>query len=426
MTEKKERFNFPRYEYMCLHPAYIPNAVFVSLEQGGGVSKPLVKPGDSVFEGQTIASGYKTSVPVHAPIPGTVIDITERTMPDGKNAECICIAFKGSFNFEGKNCSANLHWNKQSAHKLISQIRHNGIINTFDTGNASLAWQMEKCSASPVLGVRLFDFDPSCFVDGFISSFFIDEVLQGVLICATAMQAKSVVFFYSASDFVLPDKEKTDAYFNKISYSFIKTDTRFYPSGSERVLQKIVKKTPPVQNAVSSVNLFIDSRTAFSVYKCIVLSMSLTDTIIEVNGQALHESKMLKVKIGTPIRRLLEECGGCEKPPAKIVINGLIKGTAVCDLDIPVTKYVKTITLLAATDLPDQTVSQCIHCGFCRKACPLGIQPDRIYSHYTNKAPLEPDILLSAHLCDNCALCNAACPARLPLYQTVSTYKEKK
>lgn len=416
MSEKKERFDFPRYEYACLNPAYIPASVAVSAEQGGGSSRFSVKPGDSVFEGQTIATGYKTSVPVHAPIPGIVTEITERTMPNGKTAECAIIDFKGSFNFEGKPSAESAGRNRSSSHKLISQIRQYGIINTFDVSNGSLAWQMEQSVQNDaVLGVRLFDFDPSCFVDDFISSQFIDEVLQGAWLCASAINARTIVFFYSASDFTLPEKEKREQFLKPFDCRFIKTDTRFYPSGSERVLQK----------KASPISLFIDSRTAFSVFKCLSLSMPLTDTVVEVNGQALHESKMFKVKLGTPIRRLFEECGGCEKIPAKIVINGLIKGTAVSDLDIPVTKYVKTVTLLSAGDIPDQTVAPCIHCGFCRTSCPLNIQPDLIYSHHVNHTPIPQDVLLSAHLCDKCALCNASCPARLPLHQTVSLYKEK-
>ena len=416
MSEKKERFDFPRYEYACLNPAYIPASVAVSAEQGGGASHFSVKPGDSVFEGQTIATGYKTSVSVHAPIPGIVSEIVERTMPNGEKAECAIIDFKGSFNFEGKPSADSAGYNRSSSHKLISQIRQYGIINTFDESNGSLAWQMEQSAGrEPALGVRLFDFEPSCFVDDFISSHFIDEVLQGACLCASAINARTIVFFYSASDFTLPEKEKRDEFLKSFECRFIKIDTRFYPSGSERVLQR--KGSP--------IGLFIDSRTAFGVFKCLSLGMPLTDTVVEVNGQALHESKMFKVKLGTPIRRLIEECGGCEKAPAKIVINGLIKGKAVSDLDIPVTKYVKTVTLLSAGDIPDQTVSPCIHCGFCRTSCPLNIQPDLIYSHRVNHTPLSRDVLLSAHLCDACALCNAACPARLPLYQTVSFYKEK-
>ena len=48
MSEKKERFDFPRYEYACLNPAYIPASVAVSAEQGGGPSRFSVKPGDNV------------------------------------------------------------------------------------------------------------------------------------------------------------------------------------------------------------------------------------------------------------------------------------------------------------------------------------------------------------------------------------------
>ncbi|WP_428771541.1 hypothetical protein V1L52_05810 [Treponema sp. HNW] len=438
MREKKEEFDFPHYEYRRLHCAYIPSTAFVSVRQGKSDSRFIIREGDEVSEGQIIASGYKNAVPVHAPIPGIVSEIAERTMPDGSRAECAVLQFRGGFAFEGKEQVYTDYRKKQGSHKLIPLIRQHGIINTFDLDNNSLAEQLDKAgSDNYVLAVRLFDFDPGCSRDGFISSFFTKEVIEGACLCARAMHTESLVFFYGGEDFRLPDEKTLEALCDTISCRFIKIDTRFYPSGSQRVLEKILQKNtvqhtkPGSEKAFRNFEkgknkaLFIDSATAYAVYRCLCLSVPFTDTVVEVNGPALHESKMFKVKIGTPIRRLLEECGGCEKEPAKIIINGLIKGTAVSDLDIPVTKYVKTVTLLSADSIPDQRISDCIHCGFCRKACPLGIQSDRIYSHFVNKTPLGADILLSAHLCDDCALCNAACPARLPLYQTVSKYKEK-
>ena len=430
MREKKECFDFPRYEYRRLHTACIPATAIVSVRQGSGNSKFLIKEGDTVTEGQMIASGYKNIVPIHAPIPGIVGEISERVMPDGSRAECAVLKFEGKFHFEGKERIYADYRKKQGDRKLISLMRENGIINTFDFENHSLAEQILSSASNKILGVRLFDFDPGCFRDGFISSSFTAEVLEGAYLCARALHAETVVFFYDGRDFVIPDKKMTESVFDTIQCRFLKIDTKFYPSGSRRVLEKVVQKNigSYLKNGAEKEKthpLFIDSATAYSVYRCLCLSIPLTDTIVEVNGPALHEAKMIKVKIGTPIRRLLEECGGCEKEPAKIIINGLIKGTAVSDLDIPVTKYVKTVTLLYSDSLPDQNTSECIHCGFCRKACPQGIQSDLIYSHFVNKTPLSADMLLSAHLCDNCALCNAACPARLPLYQTVSTYKEK-
>lgn len=432
MREKKEKFDFPHYEYRRLHSAYIPAAAVISARQGADDSGFIVKEGDTVSEGQVIASGNKKSVPVHASIPGIVGEIRERVMPDASTALCAVLKFSGGFDFEGKEQVYADYRKKQSSRKLIPVIRQNGIINTFDFQNPYLADQLERSVPDKrLLAVRLFDFDPGCSTDSFISSVFTQEVLEGVYICARAMHSDSVVFFYDDEDFTVLDQSTIESVFDTIKCTFIKIDTRFYPSGSGRVLERLLYKNMPQFVKTDSDKdknnvLFIDSATAYTVYRCLYLSLPFTDTIVEVNGPALHECKMFKVKIGTPIRSLLEECGGCEKEPAKIIINGLIKGTAVSDLDIPITKYVKTVTFLSADSIPDQRMSDCIHCGFCRKACPLGIQSDRIYSHFVNKTPLSADMLLSAHLCDDCALCNAACPARLPLYQTVSNYKEKK
>lgn len=428
MSDKKENFEFQRYDYRYLHSAFIPSLITIFAEQNGSQSHLLVKEGDRVTEGQLIASGFSDTVPVHSPIPGTVCAVKSCTLYDGTLAESTVIRLEGSFAFEGKTAAGETDiafLQKRSPYSIVSQIKEAGIINTFD--NTSLAAALGRdTQKSPVLGVRLFDADPSCSVDSFVTEFFTKEVFEGALLCARSLKANAVVFFYDPKSFRIPDAAQTDRLFSGLPYFFIKTNKERYPAGSEQVLQKLTAKHAAdfFKNTQAHVSLFIDSNTAAAAYRCLRFSLPLLDTIVEVNGSALHESKMFKVKIGTPLRRLVEECGGCESVPSKIIVNGLIQGTAVADLDMPVTKYLKTLTLLSSDSIPDLRTTQCINCGFCRSVCPMGIQPDRIFDHRINNTVLPDEILLSVHLCDNCALCNAACPARLPLHQTVSNYKE--
>jgi len=430
MTEKKQDFNFPRYSYRHVRSAYIPRSVVIPAERGA--SDIVVKEGDTVFEGQKITADYKNTAPVHASIPGVVGAITRRTMPNGRQADCVIIDFRGGFEYGAEKNKEDPELYEQTAYRLIVQMRKNGIINTFDSDTAaSLALHIEQAAersgdGKKVLGVRLFDFDPGCFIDRFTASFFMREVFGGALLCARALKAEMLVFFYSGADFTPPSKSEADTWLEGYDYRFVKVDASLYPSGSDRALRKAAQKASDWTQKDEEITLFIDARTAYTVHKSLSAGTPVIDTLVEVNGPALYEHDVFKVRLGTPLRRLLEECGGCEKEPAKIVINGLIKGSAVRDLDIPVTKYVKTVSVLTTSDIPDQNVSRCIHCGFCRTVCPQGIQSDRIYGYYKNGTPLDADILLSARLCDECALCNTACPARLPLYQTVSRYKEKK
>ena len=54
----------------------------------------------------------------------------------------------------------------------------------------------------------------------------------------------------------------------------------------------------------------------------------------------------------------------------------MIIGNAISTMEAPVTKDVKSVAFVTASDLDDQTLSQCVRCGMCREVCPEKIYPD--------------------------------------------------
>ncbi len=428
MKEKKQNFNFPKYMYEHVDLAYIPSTAYVSLNQDGITKcKAFVTIGDSVEEGQLIASNRKASLNIHSPIPGTVVAFETRMMPNGKEEECIVISLRGSFSYTGKERRTR-SWKYDTSSRLLSQIHQQGIVNTLDSHLGSLSHQINSLSANQkTLGVLLFDSDPSITVSTTSTHIFKREIFEGSKICARAMNADGIVFFISTSMINSFSESDIQEIINDIPHFFIPVNCNLYPSASPRELETLIVKHKSSMPAAIKANMkiCIDTTTALSIYKGIVSEFPSTDTLVEINGEALHESHIYSTKIGTPIKRLLEECGGTEKLPAKVITNGLVKGIAISDLNIPVTKYLKSITLLSATSVPDQRQSPCIHCGKCRHTCPSGLLPDKLYGYYIHKFPIDNAVKLSAALCDDCALCNTSCPSRLPLFQTISLIKEE-
>ncbi len=427
MVERNEDFYFPQYSYKQIESAYMPSMAYVSLIQDEQtLCTPIVGIGDIVQEGQIIATHKASGITIHSPIPGTVHSLEERTMPNGTNAECIVIQLQGSFTYTGKE-TKNRSWKYDTSSRIVSQIRQQGIINTVDTKGASLAEQIERLDINKkTLGVLLFDFDPSTSVSKTIIEMYEKEIFEGCSICARAMNADEIVFFCSNKAKNYTENPEIAEILEETKHFFIPVDSSLYPNASPIKLNAFMKKYKQANSLEIAANLglCIDTTTALSIYRGIVFSLPVTHTYVEVNGPALHESKMFSVKIGTPIRQLLELTGGTEKIPSKIVTNGLLKGKAINDLSIPVTKYLKSISLLSSDTLPDQTQSLCIHCGLCRRSCPAGLLPDVLYSHNVNGFKIHDEIRMSAKFCDECALCNTTCPSRLPLFQTIAQIKE--
>ena len=65
--------------------------------------------------------------------------------------------------------------------------------------------------------------------------------------------------------------------------------------------------------------------------------------IVLFTGNCIPASCFLNVRIGFTLREIVNQLGGFIKNPGTIIINGKLCGHANNNLDIPITKYVKSI-----------------------------------------------------------------------------------
>lgn len=431
--------------YKFTENAFLPNIVTIPLSQEKNcVCRCLVKPGDYVSEGDIIArpaavQGYKGVI--HSPIPGKVVDIISTTCPNGNLENAVRIKLSGSFSYLGK-ITPLTDWNMYSHGTLVSKLSEYGIINTFLTYEPlSLGDQVKnqlkrnkKC-----LIVRLFDEDPRRLSDALYTKFFFDQIITGVKITATAMEADHVIFAIDSNCLSRENIEKLNALtleknenarqssFPSLNFTILQINSSKYPDGFKRELKLAFNKTfrKNLDFQISEDDLFVDSCTMYEVYKGIVTGEPSISKYIHVSGKCLHASGFLNIKLGFSIRDIVSQLGGFDQVPALVVINGSVCGYTVSSLDIPVTKYVKSIEFISDFYKTDYDIYDCSGCGNCRYTCPVNISPDKIYKFLTDRTEISENYKKSSLLCTECGLCNTVCPARLPLCQTITVLKEK-
>ncbi len=418
--------------YNTSQKAFLPKIVNIPLAQESDSSyKSIVKPGDIVKEGDVIAQadivqGWTSSL--HSSVPGKVLSIDPCFSPNGHQEFAVKIQFGGALSYLGKIAQEKTPDSMNQKEIPIALIK-NGVINTFKTAiPENLGIQIDKLNSSPErhnLIVRLFDEDPYRITDSLVAKFYFKEIVKGARFIAKAINAKGIVF-------AIDTKSHEKAVFDNPEYKDIyalEMKIQRYPCGTPREIVSAFVRGPLNKICNFTLNkkndLFTDASTIYEAYKALALSTPCVDRMVHFSGNCLNASCLLDVKLGTNLRDIVPQIGGFVKEPAHIIINGMLCGTSVKSLDIPITKYVKSVEFLSKKKNTDEQIYSCVNCGNCRFACPVKLSPDILYNHIVNFKLLKDTYAASSLACIECGLCNTVCPARLPLCQTIKVLKNK-
>ena len=420
-------------DYSYSQRAFLPKEILIPLTQEfETIYTSLVKEGDYVKEGGVIASytnSNNETIYLHSPLPGKILEIGQCFSPDGKKDPCIKIKFGGSFSYLGKEhpvISDDMIASSSIAKNLIDC----GVINTFKTATPqNLGLQINKINSKDKkkktnLVVRMFDEDPYRVTDSLMAKLFFEEIVKGARIVAKAINAGGIVF---AIDQKLADK----SFITNEKYSdikFLEMNIKRYPCGTPREIVSAFDRGSLKRFCtfeLHKTDLFTDSSTIYEVYKACALSIPSIDKYVHFTGDCLNASCLLEVKLGTKLCDVITQIGGFSKEPALIVINGLLCGNSIHSLDVPITKYVKSVEFISRNRTTDEQMNTCVNCGNCRFACPAKLSPDIIYNNTVNFKRLNENFAASVFACIECGLCNTVCPARLPLCQIITILKNK-
>lgn len=418
--------------------SFLPNQAVIPFTQDCNAEcASLVAVGDKVTEGQLIAKSENLmGSTVHSSVPGTVIALEQCSLPNGKISMAARIALGGEFTFLAKNV-AKIDYSLYPGDTLKRKIAECGIVNTIYTPQA-LSFQIQeiKNDKPHFLFVRLFDED-YCLIpkkitasihtrrrlslSAILADIHLECLLESSLMLARTFSCAGLIFVCIQKDC----EEKIKALIQNIAYDMlvttIKCDSDTYPQGTKTAILRTLKKGKDAANfSTAGVNdLFIDALTAYNVYQAIAKSKPSIEAYVYVTGSAIKSSGVFCVKVGTLIRDLVAQCGGFVKAPCKIIVNGTMTGYSIASLDIPITKYVKSLQFITKNEDADFVTSDCVRCGECRAVCPEKLFPDILYRHWTREFISGDTMVKSALLCSECSLCNSVCPSRLPLSQVI-------
>lgn len=405
--------------------AILPSRCIVPMSQHSGPpARPQVKAGDTVREGMRIGKAQGTeSAHVHAPVPGTVAEIREIFLAGGRTSEAVVIDLAGEFDRLGKEAVRH-EWRRLPVSRLLEDIAERGVVGMGGFGiPTSHKYRRRRGVTWKTLIVNGAESDPYRSSDHRVMVEYADELLEGIEIAEAILSPEQVIIGVEANKADAISALSRAIRRRGPAYRVVRMSVR-YPQGDERqIVRTLTDSDYDAGLTPESIGVMVSNvSTLYAVYEAVVLHKPLIERVVTVGGGALRRSANLKVRIGTPVGRLLEECGGFSENPAKIVCGGPLTGHAVYDPETPVTKGMGCVLALTAREVRNAPTTACIQCGRCVRACPVALEPVRLYKliDHGKHAEAAAEGLFE---CCECGACSYICPSRIPLVQGLTVGK---
>lgn len=402
-----------------LKNSFLPGTAIVPLSQHiGAAATCLVEVGDSVKEEMLIgkAAGF-ISANIHSPVPGTVREIKKIFLPNGTETQAVFIEMEGEFKRLGRKKEGK-SWQDLSSKQILEKIAEKGVVGLGGaTFPAHVKYTLPEGAKAEYLIINGAECEPYLTADDHLMKKKAREIIEGIQIIRSVIKPEKCVIG------IENNKPEAIAVFKKeINNSLLDIDVvdlqLRYPQGDEKMLiQAITGREVPSGRLPIDIGVVVSNvGTLYSIYEAVVFDKPVIERLVTISGGGVKKPQTLRVRIGTPIKDVIEECGGLNKKTERIIAGGPMMGFSLYDLETPVIKGTSGILALTAGEVKKGQETNCIACGRCVEACPVGLEPTLLYKyidHQNVDAAKEHGVLD----CRECGCCGYVCPARLQLVQ---------
>ena len=137
-----------------------------------------------------------------------------------------------------------------------------------------------------------------------------------------------------------------------------------------------------------------------------------------VTGKRLSNPGNFLVRMGTPMKELIDACGGMPEGNNKLLAGGPMMGKALTSVDVPVCKGTNSVTVISEDEAMRKSPQPCIRCAKCVSVCPMGLEPFLLAtaSSMHNWEKVEAEGITS---CIECGSCQFTCPSHRPILDNI-------
>jgi len=397
--------------------AFLPAISVVPLGYSSDGVSPVVPHGTMVKEGMLIGRAVKNgTVNAHASVPGKFIRKVSWNDRDGLENEGMLIKMEGAFEKLGRKEDV-FQWKGLSSYDLLRIFSELGIVEMEKNGNplSEMISSARKEKEMLTLVVRCVFDDPWLVADYELCCDRLKEVIEGAVIVAkAASKVSQIIIAVSHNEKELGEDLLAEMLKWEYPASLVLTGSR-YPQRNNRELELALRIYEKKEGLELGSFLILGPASLVAAYDAVKHKRPVLDRYVAVGGSAVKYPQIMKVRIGTRIGELIEQCGGFAEQPYRIVTGSPLSGKEVMYLDEPVVKTCYAIAAMSKTQAATHRQQNCINCGECRDVCPVGLDPQNIYKRI--KALGLENVGVTG--CHGCGCCKIVCPSALPLSEFI-------
>lgn len=410
--------------------APIPKKAILPLSQHAGApAEPIVNVGDIVKTGSLIgrAKGF-ISANLHSSVSGKVIAIEESPNPIIGSSKAIIIESDGQDIKAAAESAPAKDISGLPSEEILDLIKSAGIVGL---GGAAFP-SVVKLTPIPskkihTLIINGAECEPFLTCDHRLMLEKPKEIILGIRLIAKVLGSSDIIIGIEENKIDAIESINSALFRVKdesLKIKAVSLKTRYPQGGEKQLIKTLLDKEVPSGKLPLDIGVVVNNvQTVFAVYEAVYLKKPLYERIITVSGSFPNIAKNILVRIGTPIKDILDHCGLSPKFDIhKIIMGGPMTGVAQSNLEAPVIKGTSGILVLDKKFKLRDDELDCIRCSRCVEACPAGLMPCMI-GLAAKKEKFDIAGSYEPFDCIECGSCSFVCPSNIPLVQLIKLAK---
>lgn len=401
-----------------------PRLIIPVRQHAGAAGDLLVQVGDKVKKGQPLTRYARGRVvPVHASTSGTITEIANHTVahPSGLDDLCVILTPDGEDEWGERNGKPD-YWNLERG-ELLERIQQAGIAGLGGAVFPTHSKLDGRGQLTEILIVNGLECEPYITTDDRLMQQYADEIMDGIRVLKHLLKPKLTL--------IGVEDNKPEAITELTRHAtdedvLVKTVPTKYPSGGAKQTIELLtgRQVPKGGRAVDIGIMVLNVATVFAIKRAIIDGEPLIERIVTLTGDSFKKPGNAWVRLGTPVRWLLQRFELQPEADQRVIMGGPMMGFTLPHAMVPVVKATNCLLAPTQAELPAPGPEQaCIRCSACADACPASLLPQELY-WYSKAKEYDKAEKLNLMDCIECGACAWVCPSEIPLVQYYKIAKD--